>query len=134
MSKLDPEALTHFLEMIGEILAEAGFTGVKLEPSTPTAEAVASLSDDLEDGHAFSDPEFSKEVGYHRVATDQGTFGIWFHPYVTLDLGGLGIDVKVFSPPDASHEGMPEGWCLVALDEGILPKLFVELAKKSREP
>ena len=135
MLKFDAQAIAEFVIMVEGILAAAGFTGVKLEPA-PLSEAVlaAFRADPQSDDMPYEDPKFAEEVHYHRITTDQATFGIWFGPYVIVDFGGLGIDAKVFLPEGDTGEGMPEGWCLIGLDEGVMEKLFSEIAKKSGQP
>jgi hypothetical protein len=134
MSQLTKEALADFVTKTQEMLDKAGFTGVELSPGSPSEEAVAALSEEGDDENPFGDPKFVEEIGYHRITTDQATFGIWFQPYVTVDIGGLGIDPKAFLPEGASADGMPEGWCLIGLDEGVFEKLFAEISKKSGQP
>jgi len=135
MPKFDAQAIAEFVAVTEEMLTDVGFTGVKLEPA-PLSEAILASfrADPQSDDIPFEDPVFAEEVHYHRITTDQGTFGIWFEPYVTLDIGGLGLDVKAFLPPEAADVAMPEGWCLIGLEEGVPEKLFEELTKKSRQP
>ena len=134
MSRFDAQAIAEMVTMVEEMLAKAGFTGVKLESAPMSAHVIKGFQEE-DPEEDFSDPvAFGQEVGYHRITTDQGVFGIWFEPYVTVDIGGLGIDAKVFLPEDAPADDMPDGWCLIGLDEGVLEKLFIEIIKKSRQP
>ncbi len=135
MPKFDAQAIAEIVKLTEEMLVNAGFTGVKLEPaplSDATIKVLEAASDD--DEIPFTDPAFATELHNHRVTTDQGTFGIWFEPYVTLSIAGLGLDAKLFSPPDADDEGVPDGWCLIGIGEGTFERLFIELTKKQRQP
>lgn len=133
MSMLSQQEIDEMAPMFGEMLEDVGFTGVKLERAPlPEAAVKALTSEGKDDDLDVADPAFAEELGYHRVTTDQGTFGIWFQPYVTLDISGTGLDITLFVPEDASAEGMPEGWCFIGVDEGTILKLFEELAKKER--
>jgi|GEM_PF-3593853 len=139
MPKFDAQAIAEIVILTQEMLVDAGFTGVKLEPaplSDATIQALEAMSEEDEDDEIpFEDAEFAMtELHNHRVTTDQGTFGIWFEPYVTLSIAGLGLDAKRFVPPDASVDDMPEGFCLIGIGEGTFEKLFVELVKKRRQP
>ena len=135
MPRFDAQAIAEIVLMTQEMLADAGFTGVKIEPAPLSEETIKALEASAEDDEIpFRDPAFATELHNHRVTTDQGTFGIWFEPYVTLSLAGLGLDAKIFSPPDADDEDMPEGWCLIGIGEGTLERLFIELTKKQRQP
>jgi hypothetical protein len=135
MPKFDAEALVHIVALTEEMLTDAGFTGVKLEATALPAATIAAFGDEFEGEDV--DPaslEFAKELAYHRVTTDQGTFGLWFEPYPALDLTGLGLDLKAFLPAGASDEDIPEDWSFIGIDEGVPEKLFSELIKKSRQP
>lgn len=136
MPNLDARAIAEIAKMTEELFIDAGFTGVKLEPSDLPAATVAALeaSSAEDDEIPFADPEFAREVGYHRVSTDQGSFGIWFNPYVILDLQGLSLDVLAFGQQDTDDEALPPGWCFIGLDEDTLPRLLAELAKKHCQP
>jgi hypothetical protein len=137
MSKFDAQAIEEIVTLTREMLVDAGFTGVKIEASpmpNATIEALeAQSAAEGDDEIPFRDPEFAKEIHYHRVTSDQGAFGIWFEPYVTVDLHGLDLDIKAFLPPEAAAD-VPEGWCLIGMDDGVPERLFIELVKKRREP
>ena len=134
MPKFDADARAHFVELIRETLAEAGFTGISLVPSALPEATVASLRSGGDDDEVpFASPAFAEEVGYHRIITDQASFGIWFEPYVTVDLAGTGVSIAAFYPTEAAGD-IPDDWYFAGFDEDVFKTLFVELAKKSRQP
>lgn len=134
MPRLDAQAIAEMVKMTEELLAAAGFTGVKIERA-PMSESVMKAFREEDPDDAPDDAEsFGEETRFHRVTTEQGSFGIWYEPYVTLELSGTGVDVRELLPRDAEAEEMPEGWSLIGLDEGIPEKLFIALTKRSREP
>lgn len=135
MARFDAEARAHFAEMIREGLAEAGFTGIHVAPAQMPDATVAALKSggDDDDEIPFGDPAFSEEVAYHRVTTDQGSFGVWFEPYLTLDLSGTGVPIKDFYPPEAVSE-IPEGWAFIGIEEDAFRKLFTAFTAQGRQP
>ncbi len=136
MPKYDADARASFVELIREGLAEAGFTGIQLAPAQMPDATVAALKsgeDDDDDEAPFDDPAFSEEVAYHRVMTEQGSFGLWFEPYMTLDLSGTGIPIKDFYPPEAASD-IPEGWAFIGLEEDTFRKLFKAFGTHGRQP
>jgi hypothetical protein len=130
MSRYDAEARQYFIDALAEGLAEAGFTGISIK-SAPMPEAtVAALKSGGEDDDEipFGDPTFAEEVAYHRITTDQGSFGLWLEPYVTLDLAGSGVPVTAFIPAEQADD-VPAGWAFIGLEEQTFKKLHAEFAK-----
>ena len=92
MPRLDSQAVEEMVKLTLEMLTDAGFTGVKLERA-PMSEAVIESFRKEAPGEVIDPVVFGGETHYHRVTTDQGSFGIWYEPYVTLDLHGTGLDI-----------------------------------------
>lgn len=117
-------------------MEEAGFTGIKIDRADmPQASFDNLMQEDKEAGEDLpSIADFSSEVCYYRVATDQGSFGFWLQPYPTLDLTGTGLDIKTFMPSGQDLSGLPPDWCFIGMDEDIFKQLFEAFAKKSGQP
>jgi len=133
MPKFDAQAIAEIVAMTQELFTDAGFTGVKLERA-PMSDAVIESFRQEEPDEEFDPVAFGEEVHYHRVTTDQGCFGIWFEPYVTLDLYGTGLDLKEILPEEADTDGMPDGWSLIGLDQETPERLLAAFVKKRRQP
>ena len=133
MGRYTKEDAAEMAAMIEEALGHVGFTGAKLARAPVSEDVLQGLREEEPD-EEFDPVAFGDEIHYHRVTTDQGSFGIWFEPYPTLDLYGTELDLKDILPADADTEGMPEGWSLIGLDEETLERLFAAFEKKQRQP
>ena len=133
MPKFDAQAIAEIVVLTQELFTDAGFTGVTLERA-PMSDAVIESFRQEEPDEEFDPAAFGEEVHYHRVTTDQGSFGIWFEPNVILDLYGTGLDIKEILPEGTDTEGMPDGWALIGFDEHAPERLLAAFVKKRRQP
>jgi hypothetical protein len=131
-SESDVHEIVHFLT---EALTEAGFTGTKFERGLlPQASWEILTGESRVDKEDVPMPEtFSEEIIYHRVTTDQGTFGLWLEPFITLDLGGTGV-AKSFLTHEVADNTALADWCFFGLEQNTFKKLFTEFAKNRRQP
>lgn len=135
MSGFTESEIQDILKFLTEGLAEAGFTGTKFERAVMPLASWEILTRESRTGKT-AEPmpeEFSDEIIYHRVTTDQGKFGLWLEPFITLDLGGTGV-AQAFLPSEVGANPGLGDWCFIGLEEATFMKLFIEFIKKSRQP
>jgi hypothetical protein len=136
MARFSPQDIEEIVKLLIEGMTEAGFTGVKCERS-PLPEASWKILDVDSQKMGYDEPidpaQFAEESHYHRVATDQGAFGLWIEPYVTLDLEGTDV-AQALLPPEIRDEPDFWDWCFIGLEEHTFEQLFSELTKGSRQP
>jgi hypothetical protein len=135
MSRFSESDVDEIVLLLTEGLVDAGFTGTKIERATlPQASWEIFTRESRTDEEVEPMPAgFSQEILYHRVTTDQGSFGLWLEPFFTLDLKGSGVE-KAFLTDEAKEDPTLIDWCFVVLEENTFMRLFIEFTKKSRQP
>jgi hypothetical protein len=76
---------------------ETGFGNVRVEKAPLPPHILAWIRSD-DDAGEFTDEQLNGEMSYLRVATDQGSLGVFMAVYPALDLEGTGIGIKDFDP------------------------------------
>lgn len=116
-----------------EALETAGFTGVTLTPAAFTRNTISWILGNREGDQP--DPfELSKKIGYHRVTTDQGTFGVWFLPAPMIDIDGTGIKPIELWQAGSQVAHWPLSWGIVEFNDGVPERLFLALTKRKSQP
>lgn len=127
--QLDVEHLARFMNNIHGRLTCSGFDDVQLE-SVPLPQNVSVVL--LDNSSNSSTPPQEKAV-YIRAKTRQGTFGIFLHDCLALDLHGTQFTVETLLGNPVSYEDMPFGKYILPLhgNQGALNKLCVLFLKRS---
>lgn len=126
--------LDKIVELMTQGMQEAGFTGIKIERADLPQASWDAFTEEDEEEDKRSLADLSSELVYHRVTTDQGSFGLWLQPYPTVDICCAGLDLKSFFPPGQDLSALPSDWGFIGMDEDIFKQLFGEFAKAGRKP
>ena len=117
---------------VATILEKAGFTGIGTK-AAPLPDYLMSMF-----GSGVQDPnraeESGRQMGYLRIKTDQGEFGLWSSPYPFLDVHGTGLNWGDLGYRGKIEELPPEMRVIVGLDDITLLLFRQRLVQRKLKP